>query len=69
MSYLFSYESSLVLPAVAWSKFSIWGSREKSRESSTRKETLVRLVAIRGELASRLFQQLSLYGLAATRIN
>ena len=35
MSYLFSYESSLVLPAVAWSKLSIWGSREKSRERST----------------------------------
>ena len=28
MSYLFSYESSLVLPAVAWSKLSIWGRRE-----------------------------------------
>ena len=68
MRYLFSYESSLVLPAVAWSKLSIWGSREKSRESSTRKETQVRLVAIRGELASRLFRQLS-YGPAATRIN
>ena len=50
MSYLFSYESSLVPPAVAWSKLSIWGSREKSRERSTRKETRVRLLAIRGEL-------------------
>ena len=35
MSYLFFYESSLVLPAVAWSKLSIWGNREKSRERST----------------------------------
>ena len=68
MSCLFSYESSLVLPAVAWSKLSIWGSREKSRERSTRKETRVRLLAIRGELASRLFLQLS-YGLAAALIN
>lgn len=40
MSYLFSYESSLVLPAVAWSKLSIWGiarshasaARERRRE-------------------------------------
>ena len=68
MSYLFSYESLLVLPAVAWSNLSIWGSRGKSRERSTRKDTRVRLLAIRGELASRLFPQLS-YGLAATRIN
>ena len=68
MSYLFLYESSIVLPAVAWEQAVYLGSREKSCESSTQKDTRPHSLAIRGKLASRLLPQLS-YGSAATLIN